>query len=306
LYNPNSPKIPLGTKKDVDELFRVAEMYSQFKDQQIVCLGRSPKWFLKTAQWMDGGIKKYKFSAFSGFWYRQDIFEPGNVVRSRVMEPTEEEVAAYRKYLKRLNLDPATYVRNYKQTGKRTVITDFIETGKGVTSYLEILARYALDQINSGKFNFTMEDFAKSFELFLIGNMENQEKFYLDDSSCMSEPRVVFPEELWPYEKYIKQDFREIKEYSLFEDILMNENTTECRSTYYPHQMWTVYDPDRFKVGMPSKTMKKKEILDYIRKEAVKLKKKDVVASFTPTMRDFRNLLTFKILDELAKAKRLK
>ena len=45
-------------------------------------------------------------------------------------------------------------------------------------------------------------------------------------------------------------------DYEVFKDMLINQNTNECRSTYYPHDAWTIYKPDKFKTGL-IKDMKK-------------------------------------------------
>ena len=41
------------------------QMYNKYKGQPIICLGRSPKWFLNTSLWMKDGIDGYDFVAFS-------------------------------------------------------------------------------------------------------------------------------------------------------------------------------------------------------------------------------------------------
>ncbi len=71
--------------------------------------------------------------------------------------------------------------------------------------------------------------------------------------------------------------------------MLINQNTNECRSTYYPHEAWTVYQPDRFKTGFIKDMKKVKEIVQT-------LGGKDL-AFFNPAMKDYRNLLNFRILD---------
>lgn len=100
------------------------------------------------------------------------------------------------------------------------------------------------------------------------------------------------PEKLAPYSREIKQEFYNM-DYKLFREMLLNQNTNECRSTYYPHQMWPVYKPDRFKTGLIKDTKKLKFMLEEARGP------KKVLAHFTPTMFDFRNLLNFRILDAL-------
>lgn len=83
----------------------------------------------------------------------------------------------------------------------------------------------------------------------------------------------------------------------MFKDMLMNQNVNECRSTYYPHQAWTVYQPDKFKTGLIKDMSKVKEI-----RESIPTTKGDCMSHFSPAMFDFRNLLSFHIFDELDKA----
>lgn len=40
---------PLSNEKTVEAFFDVAKMYNKYKGQPIICLGRSPKWFLNTS-----------------------------------------------------------------------------------------------------------------------------------------------------------------------------------------------------------------------------------------------------------------
>lgn len=82
-------------------------------------------------------------------------------------------------------------------------------------------------------------------------------------------------------------------DFNMFLEMLINQNTNECRSTYYPHSMWNVYQPDRFKTGLVKDVKHVKEII----KQAGG--KGKVMSHFTPTMYDFRNLLNFRILDAL-------
>lgn len=81
----------------------------------------------------------------------------------------------------------------------------------------------------------------------------------------------------------------------VLEEMLINQNTNECRSTYYPHTAWTIYKPDQFKTGLIRDMNKvKQKIVDL---KAIGQKS---MTSFTPAMADYRNLLNFRILDGLA------
>lgn len=72
LFDKTQVHLPLRSEHDMDEFIKTASIYKKYKDQPIICLGRSPKWFLNRALWMKDGIEKYTFVAFSKFWYRPD------------------------------------------------------------------------------------------------------------------------------------------------------------------------------------------------------------------------------------------
>ncbi len=274
--------LPLKNEFLMDEFIKTSKIYSKYKDQPIICLGRSPKWFLNTALWMKDGIDDYKFVAFSKYWYRPD--STLGVKRLDSIAPTEKEEIAYMKYLKRIKADPKTIVDNMEKTGKKTVITDYICSGKGCTSFLDILSKYAEDLG-------ILEKFAKSIQIVGIGSMDYMEELnpYSED---ISTPKVYMPERLQPFEKDIKQEFYNMN-YAMFREMLINQNTNECRSTYYPHETWTVYKPDRFKTGLIHDMKKVKEMVKNLKGDNKSM------SSFTPAMYDYRNLLNFRILDGL-------
>lgn len=282
MANPKEGNMPLINEGSMDEFIKTASIYKKYKNQPIICLGRSPKWFLNAALWMKDGIDDYKFVAFSGYWFWPDYGE--GVRKFEKNAPTEKEVTRYRKYLKDQSVDPKTIVDHYKKTGEKTVLTDFVATGKGMTSFLDIMADYADEEG-------ILEEFSKSIQIVAIGSMDYMEDLnpYADSISI---PRVFMPPKLQKYSDNIKQEFYNIKSYPMFHDMLINENTNECRSTYYPHTAWTVYRPDRFKTGMIGDVKKAKEII----KECGNPK---VMSWFTPAMYDYRNLLNFRILDAL-------
>ena len=37
---------------------------------------------------------------------------------------------------------------------------------------------------------------------------------------------------------------------NVMKQILIDKNTNECRSTYFPPNAWGVYDPDKYKTGI--------------------------------------------------------
>lgn len=275
--------LPLKTEKLMDEFIKTSQIYTKYKDQPIICLGRSPKWFLNAALWMKDGIDDYKFVAFSKFWYRPHPIE--GVIRMNSVAPTEKEEAAYRRYLKRIKADPQSIVDNMEKTGKKTVITDYICSGKGACSFLDVMSRYA-DDLG------ILDKFAKSIQIVGIGSLDYMEELN-PYAEYISIPSVPMPEKLRPYSKDIKQEFYNMN-YSMFKEMLINQNTNECRSTYYPHETWTIYKPDRFKTGLIHDIKKVKNLVKELKSSGQKS-----MSSFTPAMFDFRNLLNFRILDGL-------
>ncbi len=286
--------MPLQSETLMNEFIKTSSIYSKYKENPIICLGRSPKWFLNAALWMKDGIDNYKFVAFSKNWYRYDRNED-MLRRIDSMAPTPKEEAAYRKYLNRIKADPQTIVDNMKKTGKKTVITDYIFSSKGITSFLDVLSKYAEDLG-------ILKEFCNSIHFVGIGS-----KTYMEEMLKVEDPtpKVRMPERMQPYEKTglwtynIKQEFYDM-DYSMFKEMLINQNTNECRSTYYPHETWTIYKPDRFKTGLIKDMKKVKEMV-----KTLKGNNKSM-SSFTPAMFDYRNLLNFHILDSLFKRGLLK
>ena len=61
LFDVKTKILPLKSDETMDDFIDVSKIYLKYKDQPIICLGRSPKWFLDTASWMKDGIDNYKF-----------------------------------------------------------------------------------------------------------------------------------------------------------------------------------------------------------------------------------------------------
>ena len=288
LFDPKFISLPLQSEAKLEKFFEISKEYLKYKDQSIICLGRSPKWFLNAALWMKDGIEHYKFVAFSKYWYTPDKEEGARKIQR--MAPTEEEEAAYKKYLKSIKADPKGIINEAKKTGKKVIITDYVCTGKGMCSFLDLVGRYAEEQG-------VLEEFANSIEIVGIGSLD-----YMEELNPYAEyiptPSVPLPQILWPYYNKIPQHFHDM-DYSVFRDMLLNQNTNECRSTYYPHDAWTLYKPHQFKTGL-IKDLKKVD--DLIKRS----KTERCTTSFKPAMADYRNLLNFRILDGLNKRGLLK
>lgn len=278
--------MPLNTEQKFDDFVKFSSLYNDFKDRRIISIGRSPKWFLNTSVWMKDGIDGYDFAAFSGNWFRRD--PKWGIIPVKTAMPTEKEYKAYTRYLKQKGLDPLSIVKDAEKTGKRIIYTDYVQTGRGVSSFLDIMSRFAEEQG-------VLEKFSKSIEIIGIGSLEYNEMLNPYEE-YVETPEVLYPERLKPYEKNIKQKFYSMPA-DIQVDMLINQNTNECRSTYYPHTAWTLYNPDTFKTGMV-RDMKK---IEAVAKELKDVTTPKAVSSFSPAMRDYRNLLNFRILDGLAK-----
>jgi len=276
LENPNKRYLPLMQDYDMESFLTCCiDKFNMLKGSPIICLGRSPKWFLNTSYWMKDGIEDYKFVAFSGSWYRQGLW---GLVKENSKMPTKEEQNAYKNYLKSIQADPASIVKTAKETGKKVVITDYIRTGKGLKSYLEVMSNIAEEQG-------VLEDFAKSIRFHLFSCQE-----YLDDlyGEKAPTPSLNLPEKLAPYREEIPSYWVNIP-LDITLQILENKNTNECRATYYPPKAWGIYLPNNYRTGMiPNSLMDK--LKEHSPKSAV---------NFTTQMRDYRNLLNFRILDYL-------
>ncbi|MBR1776677.1 hypothetical protein IJ750_06375 [bacterium] len=285
LVDQDYPKIPLYREKDMDDFIKISSIYNQYKDHQIICLGRSPKWFLNASCWMKDGIPGYKFVAFSGSWFYYNPLSGGysGMHKNKTYVPSPEQIKAYRKYLSDCGVDPKSLVENYEKTGKPTILTDYISSGKGVTSFLDLLSEW------SEELGLT-ERLSKSIKLVCIGSMEYLEDVFYDSEEEIDTPFVSHPPKLDPYYRNMPTTFYSMPR-GVFYQMLYNQNANECRSTYYPYEMWTVYRPDRFKTGL-IKDMKKVEDL-------IKQSSEKIVSSFAPGMRNYRNLLNFRILDGL-------
>lgn len=277
---PKSSSLPLKNKYDIADFVKVSSNYNDYRNNKIICVGRSPKWFLNTSIWMKGGIEDYSLAAFSSNWYHRNMMGLGpKLYRDDNEAPTDEQANAYRRYMHRIKCDPVSLIKRVQKTGRPIIITDYIHSGAGLTSYLDLMSKFAED---AG----VLDDFAKSIELFTIGSME-----YLDDlgyDNWFSIPRVLLPQRLEPYGKDIPQHFHDMPA-SVLKSILVDKNTNECRSTYFPPSAWTVYNPMKYRTGL---------ISDERLKEMPRVKD-GVVNNYTNAMKDYRNLMNFRILDYL-------
>ncbi len=299
--HPEYIRLPLQTEREMDEFIKIAQVYSQYKEHPIICLGRSPKWFLNASLLMKNGIPDYKFVAFSGFWYRiyDGVFgDNRGLVRIESIAPTDIQENAYKKYLRNIQADPLSILKKVKKTREKAIITDYVDSGKGVSSFLDLMSRFAQEQG-------VLDEFGHSFDLVIIGSKEYRQR--RKNVEYVSNPRVSMPKLLEPYDiattawgtgQIIEQRYYDM-DYNVFKQMLINQNTTECRSTYYPCSAWTIYKPNKFKTGMIRDMKKVEDLLRNLRSD-------DVIFHFKPVMSAYRNLLNFRILDALAQRNLLK
>lgn len=293
--HPENIRIPLQQESEMDNFIKVAQMYSKFKEHPIICLGRSPKWFLNASLWMKDGIPDYKFVAFSSRWYwiyDGDFRMNDGLVRMERFAPTASQEKAYRRYLKRIQADPASIVERTQKAGQKTIITDYVDSGKGFTSFLEVMGNYAKDQG-------VLDEFGHSIDILKIGNKEyrqiRKKMEYIPSDPHVFMPEIMnkfdIPTTAWGTGQIIEQKYFDV-DYDVFKQMLINQNPNECRSTYFSPNTWTIYNPDKFKTGMVKDMKKIKELVKMLKSEKP-------VYIFDPVMSAYRNLLNFRILDGL-------
>ena len=268
LVDPKYQYLPLQSEERLDKFFDISKEYLKYKGHPIVCLGRSPKWFLNTALWMKDGIDNYTFVAFSKYWYLPDKQDGARKIDR--MAPLPEEEAEYKKYLKAIGSDPKTLVQKAKETGKKVIITDYVCSGKGMCSFLDLMGRYAEEQG-------VLDEFGNSIKIVGIGSMDYMENLN-PYAEYVSEPSVPLPKILWPYYRKIEQVFHNM-DYVVFKEMLLNQNSNECRSTYYPHETWTLYKPNQFKTGIIKDFKKVQKLIE-------RSKTEKCTTSFKPAMAD--------------------
>lgn len=273
LFKEHGGYLPLADPEDMEEFIKFSSKYNVLKGSPILCLGRSPKWPLSASLWMKDGIDGYIFVPFSKNWYDRKIdLKNGDswVVRNADRAPTIEQETAYKKYLKIIGVDPKSIVKKTQKAGKETVITDYLETSRGMTSFLEVLSSYAEEQ---GVLN----DFAKSIKFFIIGSNEYSSNKFYPTLEVAPRPKVLFPDNLskvvprslWG-PPYPKQESHVDLSQKVFEQVFISQNSNESRSGLYSKEFW---------IGMKPSNLQPK---------------------FTQGMKDYRNLLNFRILDYLS------
>ena len=120
------------------------ELLHRFPHDNIVCLGRSPMWAVEAAHL----IKKYdktkkikanfQYCAFSGCFY--DL--KNNQYQHSETTPSVEQIHAYRDYLTKNKLDPQYIIKAHKN-GQKTIFVEYIQSGRGLISFLSILLNWA-------------------------------------------------------------------------------------------------------------------------------------------------------------------
>ena len=282
--------LPLYTDTEMKDFLEIAKSYNKYRGDKekgikpngIICLGRSPKWFLNASLWMKNGIENYDFVAFSSNWYDRNYSGIGNnLYRRDDRVPTKTQEKNYRQYLKRIVCKPADIIQSAKDTGKPVVVTDYIHSGCGVTSWLDLMSRWAEE-------DGILDDFAKSIMLHTIGSNTNlEDKLWLDTNYAGI---VKMPELL--KNKSIQQKYYDMSAEVLL-SMLIDKNTNECRSTFYPPRAWTIFSPDKFKIAQ-KETSELEEQYRYYKNFGGVFPDMDV---WSDAMKDYRNMMNFRILD---------
>lgn len=272
LYTQKEQYLPLSHEYEMKEFVDFSSHYNSAKGAPILCLGRSPKWPLSVSLWMKDGIEDYTFVPFSKSWYDRKIdLMNGDtwLVRNPSRAPNQEQEEAYKKYLKIIGVDPKNIIKNTQKAGTETVITDYLETSRGMTSFLEVMSNLAEEQG-------VLEEFAKSIRFIVIGSNEYSTNKFFPMKEIAPPPKVILPDKLssvvpkslWN-PPYPKQEYHTELSQTVFEQMFIYENANESRSGWYSKDNWT-------KMGS-----------EYL------------MPKFKQGLQDFRNLLNFKILDYL-------
>lgn len=127
-FNPEY-KHPFQSEAELKELFRFSRIIAHsFKDSKVVAVGRSPLWFLETLKMMKGSkvnLDNYSELAVTGL--------------TSVNNFTKTEIKEFAGYLKNANLSPETMIEHSKKTGQKTVLFDFLHTGKGMIQTINLM-----------------------------------------------------------------------------------------------------------------------------------------------------------------------
>ena len=285
-------KLPLASDEDMEDFLKVASAYNKYrsdkatgtKGNRIICLGRSPKWFLNASLWMKGGIQDYTFTAFSSNWYHRNGCGVGEkLFRDDMREPTIEQAFAYKKYLKRIDCTPTDLVESANKTGKPVIVTDYIHSGCGVTSWLDLMSKYAKD-------DGVLDEFANSIRLHTMSSNDYIDNV-LEYNNAFNYPRVLMPSRLEEYK--IPQDYHDMTA-DVLKSMLVDKNTNECRSTFYSPPAWTIYSPEKFKIAQ----MTPEELQQAYNYH--KMWGGVFPNAWTDAMKDYRNMMNFRILDYLS------
>ena len=111
---------------------------SLYKNDRKIALGRSPLWVVESLKYLDKAEESYKKVCFSAGWKNPNALHV-------VKKPSESQVKAYRHYLKELEMDPQSIVKNARE-GHKTVLMDYMESGNGMRSFLELIDDWAKEE----------------------------------------------------------------------------------------------------------------------------------------------------------------
>lgn len=160
----------LKNPANIDELIATArELNNRYKNSVIVSLGQSPAYIVKAAEILNElennkYQNEYKYLAFSGRFLSKNRFPPSYEEEEpypnkifyqspRYSLPTENQLEAYKKYLKLLKLDPIEITNRFNKSQIPTVFVEYMQHGESLASFLYTLnAIAATEGINKELF----------------------------------------------------------------------------------------------------------------------------------------------------------
>lgn len=138
-----SIKHPFQSEADLKELMRFSRIVAHsFKNSRVLAIGRSPLWFLETLKMMKGSkvnLDNYSEIAVSGL--RSANFF------------CENEIKAFGKYLNNANLSPEQIIEYSTKTGQKTVLFDFLFSGKGMVHVIDLMDNVLKQNYKNNKAN---------------------------------------------------------------------------------------------------------------------------------------------------------
>lgn len=132
-------------KHDFAELISIAiDFFNQFPNTDLYFLGQSLAWIGKVMEIINKftpSTTTIHYVPFSGSFLQLEEASNSFIINHDNF-PSEEEIKSYQSFLRVLGLAPKTIISRFEETGRRTVIADYIFEGKGMASFLYILKKW--------------------------------------------------------------------------------------------------------------------------------------------------------------------